>query len=273
MTETRPSTPSPFRAPWLVATVVVILGTLFMLGLGIWQLDRLQQRRAANAQIMARMSQPALKLTGGALDPEANDLRRATVRGVFDYDQEVILRNRTYGEVPGVHQLVPLRIAGSDAAVLVDRGWIPFEFSSPEQRAQFRNATGEVEVQGILRHSQTRRNNLSPADPPLGPERARLEAWFRVDLPRIQEQMPYRLSAAVSGGRNAARRRSALAAAPRSRHPVGRRLALHLCHAVVRFRRDSSSRVRISVPQPHQASSQVRRLRSFCNQFAQAKRG
>ena len=193
MTETRPSAPSPFRAPWLPATVVVILGTLFMLGLGIWQLDRLQQRRAANAQIMARMSQPALKLTGGALDPEASDLRRATVRGVFDYDQEVILRNRTYGEVPGVHQLVPLRIAGSDAAVLVDRGWIPFEFSSPEQRAQFRNATGEVEVQGILRQSQTRRNNLSPADPPLGPERARLEAWFRVDLPRIQEQMPYRL--------------------------------------------------------------------------------
>ena len=48
-------------------------------------------------------------------------------------------------------------------------------------------------MQGILRHSQTRRNNLSPADPPLGPERARLEAWFRVDLPRIQEQTPYRL--------------------------------------------------------------------------------
>jgi cytochrome oxidase assembly protein ShyY1 len=105
----------------------------------------------------------------------------------------VILRNRTYGEVPGVHQLVPLRISGSDAAVLVDRGWIPFEFSSPEQRAQFRNATGEVEVQGILRQSQTRRSSLSPADPPLGPERSRLDAWFRVDLPRIQEQMPYRL--------------------------------------------------------------------------------
>jgi surfeit locus 1 family protein len=193
MTETRPSAPSPFRAPWLPATVAVILGALVMLGLGIWQLDRLQQRRVANAQIMARMSQPALELTGRALDPEASDLRRATVRGVFDYDQEVILRNRTYGEVPGVHQLVPLRITGSDAAVLVDRGWIPFEFSSVEQRAQFRNATGEVEIQGILRQSQMRRNSLSPADPPLGPERARLDAWFRVDLPRIQEQVPYRL--------------------------------------------------------------------------------
>jgi len=193
MTEKRPHAQSPFRPPWLPATVAILLGTLFMLGLGIWQLDRLQQRRAANAQIMARMSQPALSLAGDAIDSETSDLRRATVRGTFDYDQEMILRNRTYGEVPGVHQLVPLRIAGSDAAVLVDRGWIPFEFSSPEQRAQFRNATGEVEVQGILRHSQTRRNSLSPADPPLGPERARLDAWFRVDLPRIQEQTSYRL--------------------------------------------------------------------------------
>jgi len=193
MTETRPPAPSLFRAPWLLATVAVLLGTLFMLGLGIWQIDRLQQRRAANAQIMARMNQPALNLAGGALDPETSDLRRATVRGAFDYEQEIVLRNRTYGEVPGVHQLVPLRIAGSDAAVLVDRGWIPFEFSTPEQRAKFRNATGEVEVQGILRHSQTRRSSLSPADPPLNSERARLDAWFRVDLPRIQEQVPYGL--------------------------------------------------------------------------------
>jgi surfeit locus 1 family protein len=193
MTETRPPAPSPFRAPWLIPTVVVLLGALFMLGLGIWQLERLQQRRAANAQIMARMSQPALNLAGDAIDPKTSDLRRAAVRGVFDYDQEIILRNRTYGEVPGVHLLVPLRIAGSDAAVLVDRGWIPFEFSGPEQRATFRNAAGEVEVQGILRQSQTRRSSLSPADPLLGPERPRLDAWFRVDLPRIQEQMPYRL--------------------------------------------------------------------------------
>ncbi|MGC8780654.1 MAG: SURF1 family cytochrome oxidase biogenesis protein, partial [Anaerolineae bacterium] len=41
--------------------------------------------------------------------------------------------------------------------------------------------------------SQARRSALSPADPPLGPDRPRLDAWFRVDLPRIQEQMPYPL--------------------------------------------------------------------------------
>lgn len=164
-----------------------------MLALCAWQISRLAQRRAANAAVLARMNEPILRLDGALLDPEAVALRRAVVRGTFDYSQEIVLRNRTYGEVPGVHLLVPLRIAGSDAAVLVDRGWIPFELSAADQRPQFRNALGEVEVQGILQAGQARRSRLSPADPPLGPDRPRLDAWFRVDLSRIQEQVPYRL--------------------------------------------------------------------------------
>jgi surfeit locus 1 family protein len=159
----------------------------------VWQLGRLQGRRAANAAILARMNQPALRLDGGPLDPDAANLRRAVVRGTFDYSQEIVLRNRTYGEVPGVHLLVPLRIAGAEAAVLVDRGWIPFELALGDGRAAFRDAVGEVAVYGVLRQSQARRSRFSPADPPIGPDRPRLDAWFRVDLPRIQQQTPYPL--------------------------------------------------------------------------------
>jgi surfeit locus 1 family protein len=181
------------RGRWLPATVAVALATAAMLALCVWQLDRLAQRRAANALIVARLNEPALRLDGAALDPAAVNLRRAVVRGTFDYEQEIVLRNRTYDGAPGVHLLVPLRISGSEAAVLVDRGWIPFELADAEHRPAFHDAVGEVEVQGILRTSQARRSSLSPADPPLGPDRPRLDAWFRVDLPRIQEQVPYPL--------------------------------------------------------------------------------
>ena len=77
--------------------------------------------------------------------------------------------------------------------ILVDRGWIPYEFSDPRAREAFRPPTGEVTVQGILRQSQSRRSSFSPADPPRSPDLPRLDAWFRVDLPRIQEQLPYPL--------------------------------------------------------------------------------
>ena len=186
--------PSPFRGRWLWATIGVALLSALFLTLGAWQIQRLGQKRAANALILARMQGPPLTLSGQTLDPEQANLRRAVVRGTYDYSQEIVLRNRTLNEIPGVHVLVPLRIAGSDAAVLVDRGWIPYEMSDPAQRAQFRDTASEVEVSGILRRSQARPGRVAPADLPLGPERQRLDAWHRVDIPRIQEQIPYPLA-------------------------------------------------------------------------------
>jgi surfeit locus 1 family protein len=181
------------RGRWLWATVAVTLLCALFVTLGAWQLARLGQRRTANARIVARMEEPALALDGAALDAEAADLRRAVVRGTYDFSQEIVLRNRTYNEIPGVHSLVPLRIAGSDTAVLVDRGWIPYKLSTPELRARFHDAAGEVAVRGVLRRSVARTSSLSPADPPLGPALPRLDAWHRVDLPRMGEQMPYPL--------------------------------------------------------------------------------
>ena len=167
--------------------------TGFFLTLGVWQLQRLEQKHAANALILARMQEPPLTLSGQSLDTEQANLRRAAARGTYDYSQEIVLRNRTLNEIPGVHVLVPLRIAGSNAAVLVNRGWIPYEMAGPEQRKEFQQASGEVEVRGILRRTEVRSSQVSPADLPLGPDRPRLDAWHRVDLPRIQEQIPYPL--------------------------------------------------------------------------------
>jgi surfeit locus 1 family protein len=129
------------------------------------------------------------------LDTEQADLRRATVKGVFDYSQEIVLRNRTWNELPGVHVLVPMKIEGASeggAAILVDRGWIPYENAAPADRTQYDNATGTVEVFGILRQTQERRGALSPQDrvPSLTD---RVDNWHRVDLPKIQQQVPYTL--------------------------------------------------------------------------------
>ena len=40
-----------FSRKWLVATFLVFFGTAFCIRLGIWQLDRLEQRRAFNSQV------------------------------------------------------------------------------------------------------------------------------------------------------------------------------------------------------------------------------
>src|SRR5689334_37523 len=140
------------RRLWM--TLLVIIGALILGRLGIWQLDRLAQRRAFNNSLNTRMAQPALTLTRAAIDPAALEYRRVEVRGVYDPTQEIVLRNRELDGTPGVHILTPLRLSGSDTAVLIDRGWLPRDYADAAARRAFAAPAGEQLVTGIARRSQ-----------------------------------------------------------------------------------------------------------------------
>ena len=177
-----------FKGRGLIATIVVLLGVALLCNLGIWQWNRHVQREALNRKIEARMREPALILDGSAVDPQALDYRQVELRGVYDPTQEILLRNRSYEEETGFDVITPLHITGSDKVVLVDRGWIPLTESLPESRKAFQ-VPGEVQIQGVARATQPYTAGSGPADPPLSPERPRLDAWFRVDIDRIQQQI------------------------------------------------------------------------------------
>jgi surfeit locus 1 family protein len=173
---------------WLTLGVVVI--ALIMVRLGIWQLDRLAERRAHNALIRERQNAAALKLTGQPVDVEANEFRRVIIAGEFDSSHEVVLRNQSLNGMPGMHLLTPLRITNSDQWVLIDRGWVPLQLATPEERQQFA-ITGPVQIEGYLRKPQPRTSRFSPQDQQ--PAGGRLDAWFRPDVVRIAQQTPYPL--------------------------------------------------------------------------------
>ena len=198
--------PSPFRGRWLWATIGVALLCALFLTLGFWQLQRLGQKRAANALILARMQEPLLTLSGQTLDPELANLRRATVRGTYDYGQEIVLRNRTLNEIPGVHVIIPLRIAGSDAAVLVDRGWIPYEMAEP-------GAAQGIPTSGRggrgARHPAPQRGSQQPGftrRPAARPRPAAARRLAPRRHPAHPGADPLSAAAAVPGGRSGARR-------------------------------------------------------------------
>jgi surfeit locus 1 family protein len=181
-----------FTGRRLWTTLLVMVGALILGRLGIWQLDRLAQRRAFNSSLNTRMAQPGLTFTGAPIDPDALEYRRVAVRGVYDPAQEIVLRNRELDGTPGVHILTPLRLSGSDIAVLVDRGWVPRDQADPAARAAFAAPPGEVLVTGIARRSQDESAG-GPQDPPVGLDRTQLDAWFHVDTARIQQQTGYPL--------------------------------------------------------------------------------
>jgi surfeit locus 1 family protein len=115
---------SKLRLPAFVAFAILSAG--IFVRLGVWQLHRLAERRARNALVMSRLQAPdadIATLTGGG-DSASMRFRRVHVAGTPDYDHELIYASRSYKGSPGVNILTPVRVAGGDTAVIVDRGWV-----------------------------------------------------------------------------------------------------------------------------------------------------
>ena len=113
-----------FTWKWFLTTVLVLVAMAVMIRLGVWQLDRLAQRRAFNAHVITQSNLPALDLTGKApfQDLTGMEYRKAVVRGKYLLDQAIVLRNQYWNGQYGVHLLTPLLIEGSRQAIMVDRG-------------------------------------------------------------------------------------------------------------------------------------------------------
>ena len=174
---------------WLLATCLVLAAMAVMIRLGIWQLDRLEARREFNARVQAQLDQPELVLQGEALSGplEEMEYRAVLVSGEYDHSQEIALRNQYLNNQWGVHLVTPLRITGSDQAVLVDRGWIPAADFESGDWSKF-NEAGVVEVQGIIRTSRSQADFGSRGDPTPIPGQAAIKAWNFVNIPAISMQ-------------------------------------------------------------------------------------
>ena len=103
--------------------IAVLLAALFV-RLGLWQLDRRRERQARNALIIARLDSAEVDVTALPRDSATARFRRVRVTGIADYEHELIYAARSYRGSPGVNLLTPIRIAGKDTAVIVNRGWV-----------------------------------------------------------------------------------------------------------------------------------------------------
>lgn len=182
-----------FSRQWVLATLLVLGGGALCIRLGIWQLDRLEQRRAFNAHIEKMWAAEPITLNGNpSQDLTMMEYRAVTVSGTFDFENQVALRNRYYQDEYGYHLLTPLLLADG-SAVLVDRGWIPANGNDSPAAWRKYDRPGPVTIQGQIRLGQIKPDLGGVPDPTLAPEQPRLDSWNIVNLDRIQEQVPYPL--------------------------------------------------------------------------------
>jgi len=172
---------------YLVFVIAFAAAALF-LRLGVWQLQRLGERRARNAVITERLAAPVLEsppLQDRPSLPDSMGFRRARLVGVFDFTHEIVLTGRAYHGTPGVHIVTPLRLSDT-VAVLVERGWV---FSPDGRTVDDRDDLLEPDtaaVSGVL---------LVPSSVPEAPVGD--SAWPRharsIDFERLAPAYPYRL--------------------------------------------------------------------------------
>lgn len=174
---------------WLFTTLLVFLGTALCIRLGIWQLDRLEQRRAFNSQVEAMRALPVLDLDSEPVDSiESMEWRAATVSGEYDFENQVAIRNRYFRDQYGYHLLTPLLTNGT--AVLVDRGWIPADGNSSPADWRKYDEPGVVTVTGQIRLGQTKPAFGGVADA-LPADGSPLWVWNNGDIEKMALQIPY----------------------------------------------------------------------------------
>ena len=178
-----------FSRRWWWKTLVVLLAMAMMVGLGFWQLDRLEQRRAFNQQRRAALAAGPIELTGGSLPLSPVELRdrQAFAQGQFDHVRQVAIRNQNLNGQPGFHLVTPLLLAGSDKAVLVNRGWIPVSEADPTTWRKFDEQL-DGPLAGILKPTR-RRPDGTVSDIPQDP----IAGWFRLDIDAIGQTLAYEL--------------------------------------------------------------------------------
>ncbi len=108
-----------------IAVVGLCLACGLFIYLGLWQLERANEKRELIRLRSDREAGLPIQLDGDAEDLERLEYRKVIATGVYDSEHQFLLDNQVVSGRAGVHVMTPLRIRGMRQAVLVNRGWIP----------------------------------------------------------------------------------------------------------------------------------------------------
>jgi cytochrome oxidase assembly protein ShyY1 len=167
---------------WILAAAVGLGFAILFLFLGLWQLERLDERQTRNAAIIARSDEPVRPLVGLIADHDGNEERlphrRTTVVGTYRADEEFLSIGRVYGDVVGTLVVTPLDLEDGSVLMVV-RGIAPSGIAGPPAIG-YEVPRGPVTLEGLIGEGEAPLR-IGEADPPSGT----IESISRIDLAYI----------------------------------------------------------------------------------------
>ena len=141
------------RRRFAIVTLATLVGVAATARLGVWQLARAAEKIALQTALDTRAHLAPLDnaaLAHAAAPAEAQHYRPAVVHGRWVAGHTIFLENRQMNGRPGFFVVTPLRLAGRDDALLVQRGWAPRDIRDRTLLPHVDEPAGEVDVRGLI---------------------------------------------------------------------------------------------------------------------------
>ena len=126
---------------------------IVMMSLGFWQLDRLDERRAANDDVRSALDAPEVEI-GAVLDgtEPVVEQRAVVLTGAYRPDLEFLVANRSLDGAAGSWLVTPIEL-DDGTLVAVSRGFVPRLWVAGVDERDAAAPQGEVAVAGRLHTS------------------------------------------------------------------------------------------------------------------------
>jgi len=166
-------------------TIAAAILLAFLIGLGVWQLQRLQWKLALIDQVNNNLTAPPLPLDRIlALGPDAQ-YHRVALAGRFDNTKEAFIYGIGVEGAPVFHDVVPFT-TDDGRALLIDRGIVPRDLRDPATRPRG-IVSGETRIVGVWRAPDTGGTFTPPPD-------LKSRIWFDRDTAAIAKNLDVKLS-------------------------------------------------------------------------------
>ena len=162
-------------------TVAAILVVALTVSLGRWQMHRAEQKEGIQALLEARMQEPPVDLTGPVPSAEPLLFRHVHARGEWVAPAQLFIDNQIHEGRAGFAVITPLRLQGSQAVVLVNRGWIARGNEYP-RAPRVEVPSGTVDVRGVATVPPARFLELSA-------ETVSGDVWQNLSIARIRDRL------------------------------------------------------------------------------------
>ena len=133
-------------------TLFTIPALLVLVGLGTWQLQRMQWKSEIIDTFEERISDKAVAPPLKVTNIEKWRFKRVALMGKFMHQHEFAITGKTFEGTAGFHLVTPLK--STDGKItLINRGWIPERLRHRKTRPETLTE-GSVVVEGIIREDK-----------------------------------------------------------------------------------------------------------------------